>query len=192
MERPRTGHRSIVTFSGRSRSPWARRGTPARRPLADILAIVLAMLVGAAIGVFIWTGKDRIAATISLNDDTIASASVGVTDGDTVSIRGRATRLVGFNAPESFEPACANERALGLRARARLEEMVAAGNLSFQNVSCACRAGTEGTSDYNYGRACGRLYADGRDVGAILIAEGLAVPYTCGVTGCPPRPVPWC
>ena len=29
---------------------------------------------------------------------------------------------------------------------------------------------------YNYGRACGTLRIDGRDVGDILIAEGLAVP----------------
>lgn len=191
MER-RSRYRPAFATGTLFRSPWASRHRSGRSLLAGGLSILAAVVLGAAIGVFIWTGKDRIAATISLNDNSIASTSVGVTDGDTVSIGGRATRLVGFNAPESFEPACANERALGLRARARLEEMVAAGNLSFENVACACRAGTEGTPDCNYGRACGRLYANGRDVGSILIAEGFAVPYTCGVTGCPPRPVPWC
>jgi hypothetical protein len=33
---------------------------------------------------------------------------------------------------------------------------------------------------------------DGVDVGATLIGEGLAVPYRCGQTSCPPRPQAWC
>jgi hypothetical protein len=36
------------------------------------------------------------------------------------------------------------------------------------------------------------LTANGRDVGAILISEGLAVPFVCGATRCPPKPHPWC
>jgi hypothetical protein len=44
----------------------------------------------------------------------------------------------------------------------------------------------------NHGRACGTLRSNGRDVGAILIAEGLAVPFVCGATSCPKTPRPWC
>jgi hypothetical protein len=36
------------------------------------------------------------------------------------------------------------------------------------------------------------LKANGRDVGSILISEGLAVPFHCRGTGCPPTPRPWC
>jgi hypothetical protein len=36
------------------------------------------------------------------------------------------------------------------------------------------------------------LKANGRDVGSILIAEGLAVPFHCRGTGCPPTSRPWC
>jgi len=52
--------------------------------------------------------------------------------------------------------------------------------------------GTEGTPSCNYGRRCGILKANDRDVGAILISENLAVPLICGQTRCPPTPKPWC
>ena len=39
--------------------------------------------------------------------------------------------------------------------------------------------------------ACGTLKVRGQDVGAILIAEGLAEPYGCGTASCPSRGT-WC
>jgi hypothetical protein len=36
------------------------------------------------------------------------------------------------------------------------------------------------------------LKANGRDVGGILMSEGLAVPFVCGRLHCPPTPKPWC
>jgi hypothetical protein len=117
---------------------------------------------------------------------------ISVVDGDTIRIDGRLTRLTGFNAPETWKPNCAAERSQGEAATARLRRLVDGGAVSFAPVHCSCKPGTEGTADCNYGRACGSLRVDGRDVGGILIAEGLAVPYQCGVTGCPPSPRPWC
>jgi hypothetical protein len=52
------------------------------------------------------------------------------------------------------------------------------------------RPGEEGTSRCNYGRVCGVLTVGGREVGQILIAEGLAHPYVCSGTSCPKRQ-PW-
>jgi endonuclease YncB( thermonuclease family) len=117
-----------------------------------------------------------------------------ITDGDTIRLKGapKGTRLVGFNAPESIEPRCDTEGELGRRAKARLTELVATAELELQKVPCSCPPGTEGTEDCNYGRTCAKLKADGRDVGAVLISEGLAVPFVCGVTSCPPTPRPWC
>src|SRR5262249_48545158 len=40
--------------------------------------------------------------------------------------------------------------------------------------------------------SCGTLKANGRDVRAILIELGFAVPFKCGTTRCPPTPRPWC
>jgi hypothetical protein len=42
-----------------------------------------------------------------------------------------------------------------------------------------------------HGRECGTLKAAGRDVGAILIAERLAVLLVGGATRCPTPPRPW-
>lgn len=123
-----------------------------------------------------------------------ARASFSITDGDTIRSRdGTPVRLVGFNTPEKFEPQCSREAALGNRASARLKELVAAAkSTSVTLVSCSCKPGSEGTRKCNYGRRCGTLSVDGRDVGQALIAEGLAVPFICGATGCPPTPRPWC
>ncbi|MEY9198425.1 micrococcal nuclease [Sinorhizobium fredii] len=117
-----------------------------------------------------------------------------VTDGDTVHVDGESagTRLVGFNTPEVFSPRCERERQLGERASARLKELVASSSLSLTKIACSCAPGTEGTDECNHGRSCGRLEVDGRDVGDILISEGLAVSFTCGSTSCPPTPRPWC
>ena len=64
-------------------------------------------------------------------------------------------------------------------------------DIDLQVVECSCRPGTEGTHACNFGRACGYLTIDGRDVGDVLIAENLAHPYVCGRYSCPRRK-PWC
>lgn len=121
---------------------------------------------------------------------------ITVLDGDTIRIDRAAPsiRLVGFNAPETEQGkyACEAELALGIRARSRLRELVNAGNLDFEFIACSCPPGTEGTRSCNYGRKCGTLWSKGRDVGDILITEGLAVPFVCGATRCPKTPRPWC
>jgi endonuclease YncB( thermonuclease family) len=117
---------------------------------------------------------------------------VSVIDGDTVRFDGATYRLVGFNTPETGRQAqCDGENALGRAATLRLREIVAAGSLDLERVSCACRSGTEGTQACNYGRLCGILKSGGRDVGGILIAEGLAHEYTCRGSSCPRRRS-WC
>jgi endonuclease YncB( thermonuclease family) len=128
-------------------------------------------------------------------DRTLRSSDVRIIDGDTVDIRGLPAnvRLVGFNAPETWRPSCAAERQVGERATVRLSQLVRnAASIEFERVACSCRPGTEGTDRCNFGRLCGSLFVDGQDVGRTLIGEGLAVPYRCGRTSCPPRPQAWC
>jgi endonuclease YncB( thermonuclease family) len=122
----------------------------------------------------------------------ITPREIAVVDGDTIRARGVTIRLVGFDTPESgTEARCTGERELADRATAKLSNLVAGGGLTLRMVACACRPGTEGTRACNYGRSCGYLYAQGRDVGATLIQAKLARPYLCGTTSCPPRQ-PWC
>ena len=124
----------------------------------------------------------------------ITSDEIRMIDGDTIRLHHQKpdVRLVGFNTPETRRAVCDAERALGDRATAGLRDLVRSSKLDFEFVACACSPGTEGTQYCNYGRRCGTLKANGRDVGAILISENLAVPFVCGQTRCPATPKPWC
>jgi Staphylococcal nuclease homologue len=142
-------------------------------------------------------GGFLLAALIALDDSWHLHPSrvfthIRVIDGDTVRYQGRTVRLVGFDTPETGDRArCEYERTLGAKATSRLRDLLKTGPANVQLVPCACPPGTEGTPSCNYGRACGVLTISGRDVGAILIAEGLARPLRCGAISCPKR-VPWC
>jgi endonuclease YncB( thermonuclease family) len=137
--------------------------------------------------------SDRRIVSLPPQAGTLAVSPSDVIDGDTVRVRGESFRLVGFDTAETGAQArCAYERDLGDRATARLRELIgSAARSELTPVRCACRPGTHGTRDCNYGRSCGTLRADGRDVGRVLIAEGLARPYVCSATGCPRRGS-WC
>jgi endonuclease YncB( thermonuclease family) len=126
--------------------------------------------------------------------EPIEPADVRVIDGDTIQVYGvdPNVRLVGFDAPEVWHVGCEQERAIGLKATARLRELVRAGHLDFHYVRCSCSESQIGTTWCNYGRDCGTLTSNGVDVGAILIAEHLAVPFVCGATRCPKKQHPWC
>ena len=120
-----------------------------------------------------------IAISTPTNAEPINPADVHVIDGDTIRVHDKKpdVRLVRFNAPETRRAQCETERRLGAKATRRLRDLVCGGNLDFEFVPCACSPGIEETTACNYGRRCGMLKANGRDVGAILIEEGLAVPF---------------
>lgn len=120
---------------------------------------------------------------------SIEDKIVQVIDGDTVVTDNHdRVRLVGFNAPEL--DGCRTD--LAQAAANMLKDEISHG-AKLRLVACSCRPGAEGTSACNYGRRCGVLTTkDGFDFGQRLISSGLAVPYICGPTSCPPRPDPWC
>jgi endonuclease YncB( thermonuclease family) len=127
-----------------------------------------------------------------LRQTSASTVHIEVVDGDTVRSDGLVFRLVGFNTPESgLNAQCRGERALASKATDRLQQLLNEGAPNLQRVACACDPETEGTQQCNHGRLCAKLTVDGRDVGTILIAEGLAERYECWATSCPRRK-DWC
>lgn len=156
------------------------------------LAVPLAFVIIALGAKFAADGFQQPRATSLGSTTELSRSDFSVTDGDTIQLRGErfGTRLVGFNTPETYRVHCARGLALGMKATQRLREMVtAAKKIELKKVACACAPGTQRC---NFGRSCAYLYVDGRDVGPALISEGLAAPFHCGTTGCPPTPRPWC
>ena len=165
--------------SKRRDSPYSFRALPGTvrvRTMIKISAILVLMAALVSVG----------------TADPIAPGAIEVIDGDTIRAQGRTVRLVGFDAPESgMRARCESERALAAKATFRLRQLVSSGGLDLELIPCSCRRGTEGTPHCNYGRACGVLTAARKDVGDILISEGLARRYSCGRTSCPHRES-WC
>ncbi|WFT86826.1 thermonuclease family protein [Rhizobium leguminosarum] len=167
-----------------------------RRLVRDVVFVALIVMVGFIYSVFENGPVQSFLGTAGTSSHAMGPVDQAftVTDGDTIHIAGEraGTRLVGFNTPEKFSPQCENERLLGERASSRLKELVKSPNLQLTKVPCACPVGSEGTDACNHGRSCGVLKVDGRDVGQILIGEGLAVPFICEGNRCPRTPRPWC
>lgn len=180
-------------FKRRRGSPWYRDRVRSKRarPVREIAAwapwCFVAVLLVTALYLTPSIGESDQPYQTAANIDHIQ-----VVDGDTVRHNGQIFRLVGFNTPESgFNAQCHSELALAAKATDRLQQLLANGAANLQRVACACEPGTEGTQRCNYGRLCGRLTVDGRDVGSILIAEGLAERFECWSISCPRRK-DWC
>lgn len=99
-------------------------------------------------------------------------AALTVTDGDTLRIDGRPHRIANIDAPELRHAQCDAERRLAMVAKLRLAELLASGRMEVTVGDPA----TGRTFD-RYDRILATITVDGRDVGAILIAEGLARPW---------------
>ncbi|MCA1748460.1 MAG: thermonuclease family protein [Parasphingopyxis sp.] len=95
-----------------------------------------------------------------------------VVDGDTFWIDGEKVRILDIDTPELHPARCAEEERLGLAAKHRLHALLNGGELRLH------RAGDRDRD--RYGRMLRTASVDGRDVGDVLIAEGLARPYGGG------------
>lgn len=99
-----------------------------------------------------------------------------VVDGDTIWFKGQNIRVADIDAPETHEPRCGSEKALGDRATLRLQQLVNGSQVSLQSID----------RDHDrYGRKLRLVLVDGESVGDTLVSEGLARWYAGGKR-------PWC
>lgn len=104
-----------------------------------------------------------------------------VIDGDTLELTsGERIRILDVDTPELGGARCNREFALAMRAKERLEKLLASGL-----PVAISRQGHD-----RYRRALAALTIGGEQVGAVLIREGLALPYRPGQSR--ERPGPWC
>ena len=89
-----------------------------------------------------------------------------VTDGDTIKLDGVTYRIWGIDAPESRQ-ICSDEWEAGKIAAAYLYGLIRG-----HNVECEPK-----TKD-RYGRTVALCRADGRDLGADMVAAGMALAFT--------------
>ena len=99
-----------------------------------------------------------------------------VVDGDTIWLGGEKIRVADIDAPETHDPRCAEERALGDRATRRLQALLNGGAVSLEAID---------RDEDRYGRKLRIVLVDGANVGDTLVSEGLARRYSGGRR-------PWC
>jgi endonuclease YncB( thermonuclease family) len=99
-----------------------------------------------------------------------------VVDGDTIWLEGQKVRIADIDTPETHEPKCASEKALGDRAAVRLQELLNSGSVTLHAIE---------RDEDRYGRKLRIVLVDGVSVGDTLVAEGLARWYGAGRK-------PWC
>lgn len=100
-----------------------------------------------------------------------------VIDGDTIRLSGITIRIADIDAPETGGARCASEKELGDRATIRLAELLGQGEVTLRAYG--------GRDLDRYGRSLRVVERDGRSLGSILVAEGLARPWTG-------KRRPWC
>jgi micrococcal nuclease len=88
-----------------------------------------------------------------------------VVDGDTFWLDGVKIRIADINTPETSQPSCPLEAELGARATRRLAQLLNAGPFELH---------VQGRETDRYGRALRVVMRDGKSLGAVLEAEGLA------------------
>lgn len=114
-------------------------------------------------------------------------ATLLAVDGDTIKCNGINMRdmgdgqpfVSGYDTPEITKPKCAAEKALGKRAKARMNELLKSPGVKVYN---------SGEDDGRYQRPLVWVrLASGQSIGSVLIAEGLAREWSPGYRGdwCP-------
>ncbi len=167
-------HRNLENVVKLQRSPglrWAH--DPQRQPLPIGIPIIVAAIIGTAIGASIIFFDDVIFGVSEVSQDltpaVIVAGQPQIIDGDTLHIDDTRIRLYGIDAPESGQ-SCRTSDGQMYRCGQRATQVIA-GFISQKTISCDQRDIDQ------YGRSVAVCGADGVDLGKWLVQNGWAVAY---------------
>lgn len=103
----------------------------------------------------------------------LLASALFVIDGDTFALDGQTIRIANIDAPETMKARCDAEFRLGMLAKERLKELLGAGAIVVTPGDPR-----DGRTRDQYGRLLAVVSAGGRDVGLVLVEEGLARRWT--------------
>jgi endonuclease YncB( thermonuclease family) len=145
----------------------------------------VALLFGMPAAALLWDAIERPLPSLGFLTpaaaDTFDGRSAVIIDGDTIALGRERVRILNIDTPETHEPRCERELVAGLKAKERLAQLVRVGAVAIE------RNGKD-----RYGRTLATLSASGRDIGTVLIEEGLAVPWRDGSAARATRVRHWC
>lgn len=101
-----------------------------------------------------------------------AVIALAAIDGDTVVIGDTRYRIANIDAPEIHAAKCDAEKRLALVAKRRMDDLLRSGP-----VRVTIGDPVDGRRTDRHGRTLATLSVDGRDLGGIMIDEGLARPW---------------
>lgn len=174
---------SVRSFSDQNERNRLRRRKQIRSWLVFMPMWLGAALLGTAYGAG-WVGfgnTDAVALSGAATHPHFSLCFIGggkncVVDGDTIWLAGEKIRIADIDAPETHDPRCGSEKALGDRATRRLRELLNSGAVTLESID---------RDEDRYRRKLRIVLVDGTSVGDTLVGEGLARWYGSG------RP-PWC
>lgn len=173
-----------------------QRGRGGPRQSLRFWAVPIAIVVGMPAVALVWDALGRPMPSVGhatdasevrlirggmVTSETFDGRSAVIIDGDTIALGRERIRILNIDAPESHEPRCERELVAGLKAKERLAQLV-----RVEAVSVA-RDGKD-----RFGRTLATLSAGGKDVGVVLISEGLALPWRDGPEARAARIKHWC
>ena len=120
-------------------------------------------------------------AALPAASETFDGRRAVIIDGDTIALGSERVRILNIDAPESFRSHCERELRAGLKAKERLAALVRSGAIEVE------RHGQD-----RYRRTLARITVSGRDVGEVLVREGLALPWRDGAEAKEERTRHWC
>ncbi|MGN7773215.1 thermonuclease family protein [Phyllobacterium sp. 22552] len=102
-----------------------------------------------------------------------ARQSLYVIDGDTIRLNGETIRIANIDAPETRQAKCDAEYKQGLEAKFVLSALLKAGDFTVQRGDPK-----SGRLIDKYGRTLATIFANGKDVGRLLVKMRLVRPWT--------------